>query len=167
MKSQKGITLVSVALYIVLVFIVLAVLATVTSSFQNGVKEITQEGTEIAEINKFNMYFLQDVKKQNNNIIKISENKNEITFLLGTKYVFDNNKGVINLIELNNDGTENKTIKLAEKIEECTFTKVNENENTIIIVNIKAKNTDRVIKEYVLNNQDISLDYEDEKEYVY
>ena len=53
-KSQNGITLTSLAIYVVLVFVVLAILATVTANFKSSVKEINQEGTDIAEVNKFN-----------------------------------------------------------------------------------------------------------------
>ncbi|MBQ3145427.1 MAG: hypothetical protein IJB90_02470 [Clostridia bacterium] len=167
MKSQKGITLTSLAIYIVLVFIVLGILGTVTLNFQSGVKEISSEGTEIAEINKFNMYFLQEVKKQGNDIVSINESDSDITFSTGIKYVFDTNQGVINLVELNADGEPNKTIKLAENIEECIFNKSIEEGKTVITVDIKAKNTDRITKEYVLISEEIKFDYEDEEEYTY
>ena len=47
MKSQRGVTLTTLAIYIVLVFIALAMLATVTSNFQKNIKESNQEGTEV------------------------------------------------------------------------------------------------------------------------
>ena len=63
MKSQKGITLTSLAIYIVLIFIVLGILATITANMQKGINDSNKSGAEIAEINKFNMYFLQEVKR--------------------------------------------------------------------------------------------------------
>lgn len=162
MKSEKGVTLASLAIYIVLIFIVLAILATVTSNFQSSIKEINQEGTEIAEINKFNMYFLQEVKKQGNKITSISDT--EITFSTGKTYSFLNY--AICLIEKNSDGTD-KTIKLAEDIENCKFSKSSVDGKTVVTVTIKAKNTDAMTQEYVLNNEEITSTYEDEEAYVY
>jgi len=165
MKSQKGITLVSVAIYIVLVMVVLGILATVTLNFQKGIKEINGEGTKIAEVNKFNMYFLQEIKKKGNDIVLCTNN--EISFLTGDKYVFDSNNGTINLVELDNDGTINKTIELANNIETCTFSKTSKEGKVFVKVSIKPKNADEIIKEYVSNNEESTFIYEDEEEYIY
>lgn len=159
MKSEKGVTLASLAIYIVLIFIALAVLATVTSNFQSGIKEINQKGTEIAEINNFNIYFLQEVKKQGNKIISISDN--EITFSTGKKYSFIEDENAIYLIETN------ANIKLAENIEVCKFSNNIIDGKSVITVTIKAKNTEQVTQEYVLNNGEITSNYEDEEEYIY
>lgn len=83
MKSQKGITLTSLVLYIMLVLIVLGILSVITASFQNNLKEVNKEGTKNSEVDSFNMYFLQEVKKQGNKISTISENKDEIIFGIG------------------------------------------------------------------------------------
>ncbi len=165
MKSQKGITLTSLATYVVLIFAVLAILATVTANFQSNIREINQEGTDIAEINKFNSYFLQEVKKQENGIKEIEENS--IEFLSKNKYQFDNNSETINLVELDDNGNETKTIKIAEHIKECRFSKKIQNGKNIITVTIKAKNTDEIITEYVLNTDGFTYKYDDEDSYIY
>lgn len=165
MKSQKGITLTSLATYVVLIFAVLAILATVTANFQSNIREINQEGTDIAEINKFNSYFLQEVKKQENGIKEIEENS--IEFLSKNKYQFDNNSETINLVELDDSGNETKTIKIAEHIKECRFSKKIQNGKNIITVTIKAQNTDEIITEYVLNTDGFTYKYDDEDSYIY
>lgn len=165
MKSQNGITLTSLATYVVLIFVVLAILATVTANFQSTIKEANQESTYIAEVNKFNSYFLQEVKKQGNEIKEISENN--IVFSSNNKYEFDSNNKIINLIELDNVGNINKTIKIAENIENCTFNKKLENGKTIISVNIEAKKTEQITNEYVLNTDKLTSKYEDEEYYIY
>lgn len=165
MKSQKGITLTSLAAYVVLVFVVLAILATVTADFQGTIKEANQESDYVAEVNKFNSYFLQEVKKQGNKIEEISENT--VTFSTKTKYEFDSNSKIINLIELDDSGNANKTIKIAEHIESCKFNKKLENGKIIIAVKIKAKNSDEITREYVLSTEKIVTKYEDEDDYIY
>ena len=59
-----------------------------------------------------------------------------------------------------------KTITIAENIEECTFKEKNEDGKTIIIVDIKPKNADKIVNEYNLNIQDSNSNYEDENEYI-
>ena len=153
MKSQKGITLTSVTIYIVLVLIVVAILATVTSNFQSSVKEITKEGTEITEIDKFNMFFLQEVKKQGNGIEKISNT--EILFKTGNKYTFNYNS--INL---------NDNIIILENIENCEFSTKLENGKIVIIVKIKIKDLEEQVKEYVLSGNEYEDTYVDEQDYI-
>ena len=153
-KSQNGITLTSLAIYVVLVFVVLAILATVTANFKSSVKEINQEGTDIAEVNKFNSYFLQEVKKQDNNIIDITQNS--VTFSSNNKYEYDSINKIINLIELDETGNINRTFK--EELQ---------NGKNIIIVEIRAKNTNIITNEYVLNTSKFTSKYQDEEEYVH
>lgn len=153
MKSQKGITLTSLVLYIMLVLIVLGILAVITASFQGNLKEVNEEGTKNSEIDSFNMYFLKEVKKQGNEVDTISEN--EISFTTGNKYSFREN-----VIYLNDN------IKIAENIENCAFSDSLENGKTIITVTIKAKDAEERNIEYVLSNEGSSSFYEDEDSYV-
>lgn len=154
MKSQKGITLTSLVLYIMLVLIVLGILSVITASFQSNLKEVNKEGTKNSEVDSFNMYFLQEVKKQGNKINTISEN--EILFTTGNKFSFREN-----MIYLNDN------IKIAENIENCAFSDSLENGKTVITVIIKAKDAEERSIEYVLSNEGYSSSYEDENNYIY
>ena len=153
MKSEKGITLTSLVLYIMLVLIVLGILSVITASFQNNLKEVNKEGTKNSEVDSFNMYFLQEVKKQGNKISTISGN--EISFTTGNQYSFRENE-----IYLNDN------IKISENIENCVFSNSLENGKTIITVTIKAKNAEERSIEYVLSNEGYSSSYENESDYI-
>ncbi len=154
MKSQRGVTLTSLVIYIVVVLIVLGILATIRTNFQSNLKQINKEGTSNSEIDKFNIYFLKEVKKQGNDIEKIDNT--EITFITGNKYSFRDN-----IIYLNGN------IKIAENIDKCVFRSELQNGKTVITVEIKASNSEEKIIEYVLSNQTNSNSYEDETKYVY
>ena len=167
MKSQKGITLASLVIYITLVLITLAILAVVTSNMRSGVRDSGIEGTEIAEINKFSMYFLQEVKKQGNSIKKITSSNVEveenvpgdsIEFTSGTKFSFNSTNNIIELIE------QSKTIKLAKDIVNCTFTKKTSNGKTIIEVKITPEGLNMKTISYVLNSENFV--YENESNYI-
>jgi len=160
MKSQKGVTLTSLVIYIVVVLIVLGILAVITANFQGNIKEIYSEGTNNSEIDKFNIYFLKEIKKQGN---KIDEDKflsNEVLFSTGNKYTFNSNEKCIYL---------NDNIKVAENIERCIFSynsDKEENEKTVITVIIKSVNGENRTIEYVLSNAKIADNYEDENNYI-
>ena len=156
MKSQKGVTLTSLAIYIVIVLIVVGILAVITTSLQGNVKEIYAEGTNNAEIDKFNIYFLKEVKKQENGIKTIANN--EIVFTTGNKYTFNNNDKCIYL---------NDNIKVAENIEKCEFNSSMVNNKTTVTVTIKSVNGEEKEIEYVLNSDFYSMSYENEDDYVH
>lgn len=154
MKSQKGVTLTSLAIYITVVLIVVGILAVITGNLQGNIKQIYSEGTNNSEIDKFNLYFLKEVKKQGNGISVISQN--EILFTTGNRYIFKDD----NCIYLND------TIKVAENIEICEFDRDLVNEK-VIIVKIKAINGEEKNMSYVLSNEAYSPVYEDENIYVH
>lgn len=156
MKTQKGVTLTSLAIYITMVLIIIGILAVISGTLQGNIKEIYTEGTNNTEIDKFNIYFLKEVKKQGNQISEISNN--EITFSLGNKYSYKEDK----CIYLNDN------IKIAEHIEKCIFSSDNAtiNEKTVITVTIKAINGEEKFIEYILNNDNYSQPYENEEDYI-
>ena len=58
MKEQKGITLVSLIIYIVVMIIVIAVMGTIVKQFYENTNEVQQDTEDILEFNKFNTYFI-------------------------------------------------------------------------------------------------------------
>lgn len=142
MKNQKGITLVSLVIYIVLLFIILSILTIITNHFSSNVKYLSNTNKNISQINKFNMYFVNDVKK--NNDIKTIEN-NKLIFKDGTSYTY-----IENTIYRNN-------LAICNNIREVSFSKkeeTNEKNFTKKIINVKlmVKGLENFIREneYVL-----------------
>lgn len=106
MKSEKGITLSSLVIYIVLIILVIGLLSLVSQQFIKNTKYIADSGKYIQEYNKFNMYFIEDIK---NNTDIYSIQNNTIVFDDGTTYTFSNN-----------DIYRNK-VKICDNIEYCEF----------------------------------------------
>ena len=158
MKSQKGITLMSIAIYIAVILIVIGILATITSNIQQNVKDKNTDGEKMAEVNKFNMYFIQEVKREKNEVSEWADNR--ITFSSGRTFLFDSQSNSIKLIENEN------TIEIAKNIESCSFIKELENGKVIISVTIKPQNVSIITNEYVLNTEQLNTTYENEEEYV-
>ena len=118
LTSNKGITLTSLIIYIIGMTIIVGIVATLTSVLQNNINEFGQNSDDIAQILNFNMYFLEDVKKENNKIVKINNELHQITFLTGNTYTFSENS-----IYFNN-------VKICENIKNVKF-ELSQDSNTV------------------------------------
>ncbi len=96
MKNQKGITLVSLTVYIVITIFVIVMLTVIRGNYQKGLKEITNDSTVESELNQFNLYFLEDTKKEGNNVT-VSNDGKTIKFSSGNIYEYDQDKKVLYL----------------------------------------------------------------------
>lgn len=63
MKSEKGVTLISIIVYIIGIMLVISILAGISNFFFQNKNYLLENSRYISEYNKFNMYFLDDVKK--------------------------------------------------------------------------------------------------------
>ena len=112
MNNQKGITLISLIVYIVVLTIILSILSMVSEMFFTNIEYITDKGKYVSEFNKFNMYFVEDIKN-NKEILQINGTNTEIIFEDGTVYTFsDKDKSIY----------RNK-VKICKNISNCIFSK--------------------------------------------
>lgn len=142
MKAEKGITLISLVIYIVLATIVIGIMATVSSYFFSNINLIKNQDQYALEFNKFNMFFINDIKS--NKTATIEETK--IVFEDGTTYTYNQTEKTI----------YRNTTKIANEIQQIQFSKdiyqVNNTAKTLVNVHMsigKNKNFDKTI-EYVL-----------------
>ena len=131
MKTEKGVTLISVLVYVIAMVIVIAVIASLTGYFYSNV-DINMESQDISkQYTKFNSFFTDDINKSGNIVIDsdtesenpyiVFANKNQYTFIKNNKAIYFNQ------------------IKIATNIEKCTFETQIKNGKNVIIVNIEAK----------------------------
>ena len=142
MKSEKGITITSLVIYVILLILVISILATVSSYFYSNVNRLTDMGKYVAEFNKFNMYFIEDVK--NNTDILAVEN-NRIMFEDGTIYTFQDESVYRNKVKICED-IYSMQFNENEEEDDNNFTK------RIVIVNMAIKGSElfETSNEYVL-----------------
>ena len=120
MKSENGITLTSLVIYIVVATIVIGTMAIVSSFFFSNMNLIKDQDQYAVEFNKFNMFFINDVK--NNKTAQIQAN--QIIFEDGTTYqysaenksIYRNNVEVAKQVESLNFTTENYQVENTTKI---------------------------------------------------
>lgn len=144
MKNQKGITLVSLVIYIAVMIIVLAVMSSIITNFYNNTQSMNTSAKEIVEFNKFNIYFLKEVKSYNNSIDTISSD-NGNTYILFTSG---------NSFSMNNKSIYYNNIKLCNKVEDFIIKKGKDGDGideTIINVTLNFETFSKTINYKVEN----------------
>ena len=159
MKGEKGITLISLVIYLIAMVIIIAVVASISGYFYKNI-DVKSETQDIhLQFSRFNSYFTEDVNKPSNRISEIgyingSGTKTTngtkpsdfvqhyILFSSGNQYTFikqkvENNKVIYGAIYLNN-------IKIASNITNCVFEKVS-GDNTSVKVQIEGNNFSKEI----------------------
>lgn len=125
MRSEKGITLTYLIIYIILLILVVSTLSIVSTHFYSNTKYLMDNGKYVSEFDKFNMYFIEDVK---NNKETYSVDANKIVFEDGTVYTYSEKSIYRNKVEL------------CRNIENCKFSKLEETDDnnfTKKIINVK------------------------------
>ncbi len=98
MKSQKGITLITLTIYIILMTMSIGILVKISSFFTSNINRMDLLGSNISQITKFNMYLLEDIKKSD---IQISECGERLLILSdGTTYQYIGNSIYRNKVKI-------------------------------------------------------------------
>lgn len=138
MKSESGITLISLTMYIVVFSTIVLIMSAVSTFFYKNVSTVNSKGEERYEIDKFNMYFLEDIK--NNSKVEINDESNKITF-----YQTNN----IYLFNANNNTIYRNNVKLCSNVEEFKVSRAENTENSKNIISVNM----------IINNQQYSQEY--------
>lgn len=126
MKSERGVSLVSLIIYLIAMTTVVAIVARVSTYFYKNVNSVESNLEQNEQFVKFNAYITKEVSTTGNNIEKFndeyvifSETKNQYMFKDGAIYM--------------------NQIKICSNISSCKFEKVEENlKVTLIIKNGKT-----------------------------
>jgi len=133
MKKENGITLVSLIIYIIIMIIAMGAMSTIINEFYKNTDNMEADTKQIIEFNKFNTYFLKEIKKKGNNVDTINDENKYILFSSGNSFSLSNNRIYYNDIQvcvgvedfiiqsgLNGDGTNTDIIYITLKIGDFT-----------------------------------------------
>lgn len=139
MKSEKGITLISVTIYVIVMTLLVAIISIITNYFYQNINlNSTQEDIN-NQYTKFISYFSEEVNKENNEIretkTEYSDSGNKISYIIfssGNQYTFIQ---------------ENKSIyigkvKIASYVKNCDFIQLSD---TSVEINITFENGEQEI----------------------
>lgn len=150
MKKENGITLVSLSIYIIMMIIVISVMNIIINDFYNNSNNVSSAINELNAYNKFNTYFLKEIKRYENKVDLISLEGQEtyILFSSGNSFSFSNNKIYYNDIEI----CKNVKSISFESVKEDNPEESTENKySSIIKVSLSFENFSRTIS-YKLEN---------------
>lgn len=150
MKNQKGITLTALTIYVIVFMIVIGIVATLTSYFYKNVMNFDETTKSYSEINKFNMYFLKDIKEKGvtiQNFIEDDEN-NKIGITL-----YNSNNYTTNVYKFENKAIYRNGTIICKNINSIKFKIDDENINILNIL-IETQGTAGTIKtmRYAIND---------------
>lgn len=133
MKSEKGITLISLTVYVIVMTIVIAVVAIITTFFYKNIREVRTDIDPITEYTTFNSYFSDEVNHANLKILECQSNL--VAFNNGVQYMYiPENKGIY----------RNK-VKICSNIDQCIFSEDIKNGKSIVKVQFRAGSQNRTI----------------------
>ena len=87
LNSEKGITLLSLSVYIIVMLIVVGIVATISSFFNENLKIVRDTAKYSCEFDKINTSLISDVK--NNKHVNVPNDKKTIIFEDGTTYRYN------------------------------------------------------------------------------
>ena len=129
MKNCKGITLMTLIIYVGVLLVIIAVMSSIIKNFYQNNTAVNEQTEEILEFNKFNVYFLKEIKKSGNKVETVTRNSNQNYILFKTG----------NSFSLKNDIIYYNNIKVCNGVSNLSFN-YNPNEENIIIAKVKFKN---------------------------
>lgn len=141
MKSEKGITLISLTIYIIVMVIVVATVAVISGYFYKNTIGISENIDPITEYTKFNTFFSDEVNHENIKVLECKtnyENPEDATSdVLESYIVFDN--GVQYTFIKENKAVYRNKVKICSGVENCDFLYKINNGKAVIQVTFKAK----------------------------
>lgn len=133
LKSEKGITLTNLVVYIIAIMITLGILTSISSFFYSNINLIEDSAKNASEFDKFNSYILKDVK--NNSKVKVNETTKTIIFEDGTTYIYN----------IDDEGMYRGNAKIASNVKAFDVSQktivINNVEKDILTINIVIGNS--------------------------
>lgn len=141
MRDEKGVTLISLITYVIVLLIAISAITLITNFFINNMNEVENDSKGISEINKFDLLFLSDIKQENVSIYKTDQNGSYIIFEKadGTdiQYIYQDNK----IYRIENGSNK---IKVNDEIE--NFYISTQNEKIEVIIEVEGYKTTKHYK---------------------
>ncbi len=133
-KNDRGVTLISLTIYVVLMLAVVAVMAGFKDNVDKTLKTMGEYASVVPEINKMHMYMLDEANIENNKILKRNSDGTYVEFTSGNKYLFSDNKIYKN------------SVRILSDVSNCTFEIGQENSNDVLYVNLELDDGKSVSK---------------------
>ncbi len=163
MKEEKGITIVSLIIYVGVLFIVVMLVGRITGFFYKNADTVQTKSSE-ADFNKLNLYMLEETKRENTRINSIGkmekdDESNSYSYSIvnndeGNAIQFytrlQDESGEYNVIGQAGSGIYYNKIKLCSDVDSFAITKNTENGKDKISITIKFNSEETYTAEYTM-----------------
>lgn len=123
-RNTKGITLVSLVIYVVIMLMLIAIIAVFKNNIDENIDSMGEYTSLVPKINKVHMYMLDEVNMKDNKVLKRDSSGSYIEFSSGNSYMFS-------------DGNLYKnSVKVLSDIIGGSFQVETENNNEVLYVNL-------------------------------
>lgn len=140
MKTQKGVTLITLTVYVIVMTIVVAVVAMISSYFYTNTSSLSGNMDSLTEYTKFNSFFSEEVNRENSKVLECKENY----------IVFDN--GVQYTYVAENRGIYKDKVKITSNVENCEFISKIQNGKNVVTVRLTLGGSAEKSVDYTLKN---------------
>ncbi len=140
MKSQKGITLISLIIYIIVMVIAIAMISVISMYFYTNTSALSKTINPLTEYTKFNSFFSEEMNHSNLKILACEPNY--IAFDNGVQYTY---------IQENQSVYRNQ-VKICNDVQKCEFQNKIKNGKNVVSITMKIgtsqeKNVDYTLKD--------------------
>jgi hypothetical protein len=148
MKSEKGVTLTSLIIYVIAMAIVVSIVAVITKYFYGNINKLSNTTTSLEEYTKLNAFIIEEINKTGNIIYKCGvnneDNENYIIFYNPNDVDEANgNKGYTQYTFKENSIYLNK-IKICNNIKDCKFEDVSDENNYKLKITLNIDDNEKV-----------------------
>lgn len=97
MRSEKGITLSGLVIYVIIFSVTITLVSSLTSFIYGNLKNLNSDSISSEEFNKFHTYFVKDIKESKDLTVSNGEASNKVEIVLenGEKYTYNENEKAI------------------------------------------------------------------------
>ena len=161
MKNQKGVTLISLTIYVIALTVIIAILSVISSYFYKNVNDTQDDITPLTEFTNFNSYFTTDANTTHVTYLttRTEDNYSYVALLNEDtleviKYIYVvQDKAIYRDTGSEEDGNK-ATITVARNVTNCEFEIDGQTENnkTKLNITLEVGNTPKTYN-YSLNNE--------------
>lgn len=152
MRQNKGITLISLIIYIIVFTSVIGTTAMITNYFTKNSEETIISSKAPEQYAKFTSYLVKDIESGKVSGVKVKEqNILEISFTDNSRHIYICDNSELYYILINENNAIEKKIRLCKNVSECSFSKEEPNLNiSLKINNVTYNNTYKIEITYEL-----------------
>ena len=144
MKNARGITLISLTIYVITMAVVVGILATVSTFFYKNVRDVNIDIDPLTQFTTFNTYFSEEINHSNLKVVQCGTTES------GQNYIVFSNEVQYTYVPKNKGIYRNK-VKICSNIQNCEFSESIQNGKSVITVEFESGDKNRTI-DYTIKN---------------